>query len=309
MNDHEQTAALLREVRLAMQLNDYPRALDALRQTVGLALQQGDNGAAGRHMGNLALLYYRLGRADDALKAFHDALHYTRLEQDALTESGLLGNIGNILREQSRHQEALRYLQEALKIAAQAGDVRGRGIWLSNLGLVYDDLNQPQRALELHTQAVVIARQLNDVRGLAARLGHLGNSHVSAGNISDAVSVFEEAVELLASLGQPREYALRLGVLGNLYTELGHSARIEADAVRAFERAVLCYDRARAIASELGDSLSEAELMRCAANALMACGRGADALQYYTDARGLYARLGLRARVDELTQVIRQYHA
>ncbi len=307
MSNQEQTAALLREVRLAMQHNDYPRAIDTLRQTVGLALNEGDNGAAGRHLGNLALLYYRLGKLDDALKTFHDALQYTRLEQDALTESGLLGNIGNILREQGRHQEALSYLQEALRIAAQAGDVRGRGIWLSNLGLVYDDLNHPQRALELHTQAVVIARQLNDMRGLAARLGHLGNSHVSAGNISDAVSVFEEAVELLASLGQPREYALRLGVLGNLYMELGQTAHLESDAVRAFERAVVCYDRARAVAAELGDSLSEAELMRCAANALMACGQSAEALQYYTDARSLYARLGLRARVDELTQIIRQH--
>ncbi len=309
MPDHEQTAALLREVRLAMQQNDYPRAVDALRQTVGLALQEGDNGAVGRHLGNLALLYYRLGKPNDALQAFHDALYYTRLEQDTLTESGLLGNIGNILREQSRHQEAVSYLQEALRIAAQAGDVRGRGIWLSNLGLVYDDLNQPQRAIELHTQAVVIARQLNDVRGLAVRLGHLGNSHVSAGNVSAAVAVFEEAVELLVSLGQPREYALRLGVLGNLYNELGRSAHIDADAVRAFERAVVCYDRARVLAAELGDTLSEAELVRCAANALAACGRNDDALRYYTDARGLYARLGLRARVDELTQVIRQYHA
>ncbi|NJR12645.1 tetratricopeptide repeat protein, partial [bacterium] len=145
MNEIEQ-AQLLRDVRLALQADDYSTAIRNLQQIIARARERGDVEAIGRHLGNLALIYYRQGDRAQALAHFEQALDCARQEQDRLTEEGLLGNMGNILREMGRYEEAHRSLAQALTIADEVEDTRGRGIWLGNMGLIYDDVRQPQRA-------------------------------------------------------------------------------------------------------------------------------------------------------------------
>lgn len=302
-SDHPQSN-LLRQVRAALQTSDYPQAISALRQAAEIAQNAGDTGAAGRHMGNLALVYYRMNQPERALSAFTQALRFARADQDRLTESGLLGNIGNILRELGRHEDAIDYLSQALTLAQEAGDGRGRGIWLSNLGLVYDDLHQPQRAVELHMQAVAIARQLRDQRGLATRLANLGNSSVSAGNLRGAVPYFEEAVTLQEQLGDRRELALRLGIIGNLCSELGRSAPTDDEAAEHFRTALMYYERTLAIARELGDALSEAELMRSIGNVLANSARYDEAITWYREAFTMFEILGIPEPLDDLRESI-----
>lgn len=204
MSDHEQ-AQLLRQVRLALQNNHYEQATGALEQVVKLALDAQDWGAAARHLGNLALAYYRAGSSEAALDAFQRGLVYTHREADRLTESGLLGNMGNILRELGRYDEAIKCLNEALLIAQELGDARGRGVWLSNLGLVYDDLKQAGDACDYHLQAVKIARHLHDQPQLATRLLNLAAAQSLQHAWQAALSSYDEAVAVLWTLGRLEE--------------------------------------------------------------------------------------------------------
>lgn len=284
---------LLRQVRLALQNRKYHTAIDYLKQAVEIAADSGDPGAEGRHLGNLALIYYRVGQPEKALDYFQKALEKAQAEGDRLTEDGLLGNMGNILRELKRYDEAITYLNKALLIANEIGDVRGRGLWLSNLGLVYDDLKKPRDAVEVHRQAVAIARQLQDQRGLASRLGNLGNSYISAGDYGHALETFEEATQVYEQLGDREGLALRLGIIGNLYSELGRTAPRDEDGTVFLNTALQYYARAFKLAQELHDRPSQAEILRGMGNACGNMGDFDQAIAHFEQAAALFLELGM----------------
>src|SRR5690349_16377341 len=113
----QQVRQALQQVRQALQNEDYEQAISGLLQSTELERAMNDPAAEGRHLGNLALIYYRTKLPDLALECFDRALTLARTDNDRLTEDGILGNMGNILRELGRHGEAVDYLNQALLIA------------------------------------------------------------------------------------------------------------------------------------------------------------------------------------------------
>ena len=300
MSDVVDQGQLLRQVRLALQNQDYPEAIVGLELAAKLAHEAGDLSTEGRHLGNLALIYHKIGHPDTALQYFERALQGARAEDDRVTEDGLLGNMGNILRELRRFDEAIDYLNQALLIAQEIGDVRGRGIWLGNLGLVYDDMNRAAEAVPLHEQSVFVARQLRDQRGLASRLGNLGNSHVASGDFTTALKCFHEAVGVYRDLGDKREWALRLGIIGNIYSELGRQSPSDFEAKLCFDLALDAYQQTLELARELADGVSEAELLSSLGNVHGNMGHYDKAIEYFQSAYQLFANLGLADRLEHL---------
>lgn len=294
---------LLRKVRHALRSDDFENAILYLEQMAVLAHDAGDRGAQGRHLGNLALIYYRLNQPDQALHYFDQALTCARQEGEPATVGGLLGNMGNILRELGRYEEAVQYLNQALIIAQENGDTRGRGIWMGNLGLVYDDLNKPEQATRMHTQAIKIARELQDQRGLAARLGNLGNSYVTLGEYQLALTHFEEAVSIFRQMGDQRELALRLGVMGNIHQELGRVAQKasekDSEVQTHFRKALELYSETLDLARNLGDTASEAHLLRGIGNVLLSVGNYERSLEYLRAAHQYFTVLNMEAEADQ----------
>jgi tetratricopeptide (TPR) repeat protein len=294
---------LLRDVRLALQAEDFPTAISNLQQVIVLAQQRGDNEAKGRHLGNLALIYYRQGDRGQALASFEQALECARQEKDRLTEEGLLGNMGNILREMGRFEEAHRVLSEALIIAEELEDTRGRGIWLGNLGLVYDDVRQPQRASQFHAAAVDIARELQDRTNLISRLVNMGNSCIAHGDYATALPAFKEVVELTESTGRPQETALRLGILGNLSSALGKQALPDASAFPYFQEALTYYQRTLELTHQLQDYNSEAEVLRSIAAVFIAVNQRDEAARYLEAAHNIFAAIGMADKAQETARL------
>lgn len=290
---------LLRQVRLALKDGDDSSAIDALQHLVEMALAAQDLGAAGRHLGNLALIYYRLNQQEQALTYFNRALDLARQDNDHLTQSGLLGNIGNILRELKRFEEALAHIRQALELAATIDDLRGRGIWLGNLGLVYDDLGKTRRAISHHQESVQIARDLNDRRGLATRLSNLGNSYLSVGEPSQALRCYEEACTLSEELSNPQEQARLLCAMGGIYLKWGWEANELPVQRDAFMAALEFYMKAIGLVRLLRDLPAEADVLRNIGDVLLEIGKHNPAIAYYDAAHRIYTALGLNDQADE----------
>lgn len=301
MSDSEQ-AQVLRQIRLALQNEDYAAAIEGLHRAAVLAHTGGDRAAEGRHLGNLALLYYRMQQPQQALEYFEKALASARAEGDRVTEDGLLGNIGNILRELKRYNEAVDYLNRALLIAQEIGDIRGRGIWLGNLGLVYDDLGEPQKAVEFHQQSVVVAQELQDQRGLALRLGNLGNSYMGMNDPINALKCFHQAVSVYQALGDVQAMGLRLGIIGNIYAELGRVAENPHEARTYLNLALDCYKDTLIIARGLGDETSQAELLQSLGNVHGNLGNYDAAIEHFVASRGLFQKFGAKDRLEQIRQ-------
>jgi tetratricopeptide (TPR) repeat protein len=302
MTEIADQATLLRQVRLALQNENYKEAIQALKQAAAVANQAGDHSAEGRHLGNLALIYYRVRRPDRALQYFEKALTIARSENDRLTEDGILGNMGNILREVGRHAEAMDHLQQALLIAQEIGDVRGRGIWLSNLGLVYDDLGQRKEAADVHKESVNVARLMHDQRGLVSRLSNLGNSYLASGDSTEALKCFHEVVAIYKALGEKQDAALRMGIIGNIYSDLGRAASSEFEARFYFDLARDAYVDTLTMARELGDKVGEGDLLVSLGNVYGNMGELDQAINHFTAAYQLFKSLDLQDRLPYLQQ-------
>jgi tetratricopeptide (TPR) repeat protein len=293
-------AQLLRRVRLALQNNNFEEAIEGLTQAAEAARQSGDIAGEGRHLGNLALIFYRVQRPDMALQFFERALVSARVEGDRATEDGILGNMGNILREIQRYDEAIDYLNQALLIAQEIGDLRGRGIWLANLGLVYDDLKQFREAIDNHRESVNVARKMHDQRGLASRLSNLGNSYLAAGEHPEALKCYHEVVAVYKEIGDKPEAALRMGIIGNINSELGRSAPNDFEANFYYGLALDAYRDTLTLAQELGDKVGEGDLLTSLGNVFGNMGDYEQAIQHFTAAYQLFEAIGLSDRLEYL---------
>ncbi len=305
MEDLNEQANLLRQVRLALQSEDFMGAFSALNGLIALAETREDWGAAARHLGNLALTYYRTSNPVRAVESFVQGIQYARREGDQATETGLLGNMGNILREMKHYEEAIKCLNEALLISQSLGDLRGRGIWLANLGLVYDDLKQFAEAADYHEDSVDIARQLQDRTNLAARLGNLGNSLVASGAMDEALLAFSESADLYKSIGRNHDAALHLSIMGNLYAQRGRSTLDRVLAIPFFASALENYQGAVLIARNLHDFASEADLLRHIGHVLLDLGQTTDAKQYLQAAAHYFTQLNLPHKLAEVNALLR----
>jgi len=287
----EQQIWLLRQVRMALKNNDFEEAINSLKQLVDLAHASGDLGAEGRHLGNLALIYYRLKQSEDALYYFTQALELAREDNDQLTQSGLLGNIGNVLREMGRFEEAVQNLRQALTIAEVIDDVRGRGIWLGNLGLVFDDLKDSDTAIKLHQESVDIARELRDKRGLSSRLTNLGNSYAAKGDLITALSHLQESATISGELGDTGEQLVRLVSMGNLNAQLGRSAAKPSEQRNRFTAAFSNYTKSLKLIRHLQDPGSEAMLLRTIGDVLLEVKQYDRAIEFYNAALAIFTPL------------------
>ncbi len=305
----EEALQLQRQLRIALQADDHETAIDCLQRAAQLAQQEGDRAAQGRHLGNLALVYNRLGQPDNALQCFEQALALVRAEGDRVTEDGLLGNMGNILRELKRYEEARDYLNAALELAQTIGDVRGRGIWLSNLGLVYDDLGEPETAIEYHSQAIGVARQLRDQRGLARRLRTLSESFLATNNPTEALKCLGEALTIYTAIDDQHELLDGLVASGNIHYELGLTAANSEIRRLFFSNAHDYYRHALALAHARNHQPLVAFLFAMLGKVLSNLNTPDAAREHLTQAQSLYDRLGqpeqvavLQAEVEALVR-------
>lgn len=302
MSEVADQVALMRQVRMALQNENFKDAIEGLKQAVALAQAAGDRAAEGRHLGNLALIYYRAKHPDHALHYFELALIIARAENDRLTEDGILGNMGNILREVGRHEEAVEFLNQALLISQEIGDVRGRGIWLSNLGIVFNEVGRHQEAIDVHKESVAVARTMHDQRGLVTRLSNLGNSYMSANQSSEALKCFHEVVAVYKALGDKQEAALRMGIIGNIYSDLGRAAPSEFEARFYYDLARDAYLDTLMQAQQLGDRVGEGDLLVSLGNVYGNMGDYNQAINHFTAAYQVFEGLGLNERLPFLQE-------
>ncbi|MCC6615467.1 MAG: tetratricopeptide repeat protein [Anaerolineae bacterium] len=306
MSDH---AKLLRQVRQALQKDDFSTALSALTSLIQDAREAEDHAALARHHGSIALVHHRLGQLDAALEHFVLALESARVIGDPAMESGLLGNAGKILRELRRFDDAIAYLENALALAVDAGDERGRGLWFSHLALVYDDMSEFGYSIPLHQQSIVVARSLRDLRGLAARLGYIAHSYIRHGDAPSALVHLQEAVMLDRDLDDKPSLAGRLATIGNLYVGLAQRTNTRSGMQYCFVRALDHLRQSLNLAHETGDVLMQADILRVMGDIFYQSGDYDQAINHLDTAYQMFSGLGYEAPLIDLERAVAQAQA
>jgi len=101
------------------------------------------------------------------------------------------------------------------------------------------------------------------------------------------------------------EAALRLGIIGNIYNELGRSANTEFEARFYYELARDTYVETLKLAQEVGDSVTEGDLLTSLGAVYGNMGEYEQAVNHFTAAYHIFTNAGLTDRLPYVEENIR----
>ena len=198
------------------------------------------------YLKNLGAALHRLGRLDEALKAYDKALTFAPEDAEIWT------NIGNALTQAGRHDEASLSFEHALKLNPRSPDAAiGRGLLLFRLkryeealacfDLVNDIRPDDAEVAHMRSTCMVNMRRfdsaLPEVRKALAfnpanadALNNLGVIHQSRGHHDEAMSCFDRALALRSD-----------------FVEAMNNKAFSLSELQQFEKAFAIYERVAAL--------------------------------------------------------------
>ena len=267
-------------------------AIKAYEQALPILRVVKDRRSEGAIVGNLGAAYYSLGRVAEAVGTYEQALAIARAIGDRRGEGNRLGNLGLASADLGRVEEAVGFYEQALAIAREIGDRRGEGADLGNLGRAYAALGRVEEAVGYHEQALAIRREIGDRRGEGNDLTGLGNASYSLGRVEEAIRYYEQALAIARAIGDRRGEGNDLGNLGLAYADLGR-----------VEEALGFYEQALAIARAIGDRRGEGNHLGNLGNAYADLGRVEEAVGYFEQALAIARAIGDPAAANHLANL------
>lgn len=242
-------------------------------------------------VGLLGYLHQSYGRPAEALRCADEALGASTVDHPHLTATVWLTR-GFALNAQGRYDEAEVAYLRARRVAADHG-VRGtEAMALRAVGSLYGRLGRLDEASRHLRQALDLLRDVDHASARAAALLSLGVVQVDQGD-PRARSTLEEALAACRRLGVGYGQARALNALGDLHRREGRP-----------DLAVATCAEALRIADGFGDPLLRAWIHRSLGDAHHARGDRAAAVEAWSAARDLHARLANQGEVEALAALI-----
>lgn len=210
---------------------------EPLRIAVASAVELGEPEVAGVQLNNLAIVYGALGRFDEAIATFAEAVpHYRKA---GLAERVAQANINAAITvaQSGRPAEAAERLQASLSALDDLPETpllaSMRVSVLLALAESLRDSGQPAKALEVYPRLLAEAEAVGDTPRLAIAWANLGKLHVKDGRPEEGLGCIEKALELHRSIGNHDGEGYALWALGEARAALAQrdgarSAWVEA---------------------------------------------------------------------------------
>ena len=194
-------------------------------------------------VGNLGHAYYRMGRYQNAIAQFAQALQHARAMSERHNEGVWVCNLGLCYGDLGRTTLAVEYFELGLNILRENGDRQNEAIALGNIGFFLADLGEIARAKEYHQEALEIALEVNDGRGASLHRCNLGGRFAELGQTALAVEYCDSALEKTQEIGFRYAESLTLSYLGDAFADRAQ-----------WDKATEHYERAIQIADETGNA-------------------------------------------------------
>lgn len=235
---------------------NFSEALNLLSEAHGLLEDIGDRRGIIRSLGNLGMVYERVGRFRESDKAIQGVLDTAIELGDSRLEAFHWGNQAVLKQVLGEHTEAIRCAEKAIarasvedqdEVRAHAKRVIGEArASLGHLELAFQDLNEAMElshvlrlvgqriyihnslglayraarcwdeAVRHHTEAITLAEGAGDHSGDAEILTDLGATYAAAGRNEEAVAELERALEMAFSRNERYTQARAMLALGRL---------------------------------------------------------------------------------------------
>lgn len=146
------------------------------------------------HVAGLA--YHEIGRFNDALKCYGQALEIRRKCGEKKGASISLNNIGLVYHDIGQFKEAIPFYMEAIQLKQDLHELRSLTASYENLGVVYQKLAMYKSAMEVYYKSLKISEDLNDPLRMALTYQNIGIVHCLWGNNQNALEMYQKAMEL-----------------------------------------------------------------------------------------------------------------
>ena len=222
-------------------------ALDYFNRALQEAVQFENDEAKGMALQGTALAYHQLGKEEEALRTFQQALEIRRRLADKRGIAATLNSMAQIQEQSGKSEQALKGFQEALRLRQEIGDKKGLGDTLLDLGGFYDSLEHYDDALKYYKESLQTERELGDESAQGLCLNNIGGIYFSKNDNENAVTYFQQALDLRERSQVPQDIAL---TLQNLALTVGNMGQ--------YEQALKYYERALELFRSIGDKRSAA---------------------------------------------------
>lgn len=135
------------------------------------------------------------------------------------------GGLGNAYRTIGRFEEAIRCFEDALALARAHNHKQQEAVALLNLGGFYIDTGDQRKAMELYQQALASFQDLNDKSGEALARGGLAMHFSGLGRLAEAIEQYERAIALHKDVGNRESECRDTYNLALVYGDLGENAK------------------------------------------------------------------------------------
>ena len=139
---------------------------------------------------------WNIGRLEDAIESYAEALVIYRAVGMARHEARALNNMGIVFAALGEYEEALAHYKSALKIDQALGDRSAIALKLANIGQCYGDLGDVDRAESYLGKALKIAEQTGDLQAAADAAVSWGQAKMQRGDTVGAIPMFERGLAL-----------------------------------------------------------------------------------------------------------------
>ncbi|MCI0711334.1 MAG: tetratricopeptide repeat protein, partial [Chloroflexi bacterium] len=196
---------------------NYAHAETIGRETLPLAQQAGDADGLAECLRNLGMTLSRLGKYEESLQYFKEALSYAA---DADVIGHILNNLGVVHLALGDNAEAMRCYQASLARHEETGNQWAAAMVLNNLGMEYARLKDYEQGYASLQRSLTIRQRLGDQWGMAGSYNNMGLIATWQDDVEGAARYLNESLSIYRHIGARREVANALVNLG--YVEAKH---------------------------------------------------------------------------------------
>lgn len=183
-----------------------------------------------------------LGKWDEALSLFKEALDSAERKQNQISIADCLNVYGNLLRKKGRTEEAKELMEKSLGLSEKLNFKDGISNVSGNLGVLYWSMGNLSTSLEYFQRSLKICEEANDWKGIAKAIGNIAGVYYVQGKHTEAL----QNCHVMQQICEENNYLIGIqsvtGNMGLIYSEQGNT-----------EKAMECYHKKLEICKKLGD--------------------------------------------------------
>jgi tetratricopeptide (TPR) repeat protein len=176
-----------------------------------------------------------LGRLDEAVNAYEDAIERDRKRNSIRNVAVGKSSLGDVRRRQERYNDAIEIYNEARNTFERLGEPGSVAIAWHQIGMVYLDAGQFELAEQAYRCALAINVQQKNRSGEALDLIELGNLYNAMGRLEEAVTFHRQSADIITGLEDMSHEGLVRSNIAIVLIKLKRYDEARRELVRAIE--------------------------------------------------------------------------